>query len=205
MPVMMVVVWFVSVLSGTLVSLALAIPYVSTSGNAVLMVFAGLATATWVFALVRPLSFPVYKGVLPALFPMIGLLAFGLIGFAAGWLAVAICHAIADARRFARLCEMTGGAPPTEIVPLLTVGIVVAGLVIGAWIAKAGCPMTRGGEKFLLDFTFRYFMKQPPDATRGAQLMNAIPLIGSFFAGTRQFFVCMMALLFARPQVPRMP
>jgi hypothetical protein len=196
------IVWVISSLSGLVVSYIFALLYAPTSSSAVILVFSAVATAIWIFALIAPLVFPIYKGILPALFPMMGLLLFGLLGFAIGWFLAGFFQCIADFQRYAHLSEITGGAPPAEIIPLQAIGILFAGLAIGIWFVNQGCPWFQSGEEFLVTLTHKFFIKESPE-TR--ELVSAISLIGFFFAGTRQFFLIIMATLFPRPQIPRIP
>lgn len=196
---------FVSILSGLFVSYVFALAYAHASPSVVMIAFSVVATLIWIYAVGAPLAFPVYKGILPALYPMIGLLSFGLVGFGIGWLVAGFFYCIADWRRFDRLSEMTGGAPPTEIIPLQAIGILVAGTGLGIWFANKGCPILQPGQQFLVTFTQEYFLGLSTGTPGIKQFVNTISVAGALFVGVRGFSLLIMQTLLERPQIPRIP
>ncbi len=157
----------------------------------------------WIIALLNPTALPIYKGYIPAIFPLVGLYAHGLGGFILGWIAVWFCQCMADTLRYKILSQFTGGAGPEEIIPLESVGILVPGTVFAVLFWTFGCPVWQQGSDFILNVArwTHYTFPTPPVGWKGTvdqfNLCHAVAAVGFMFAWFRQIGVSSMALLFA--------
>ena len=117
-------------------------------------VIVGAASLLWLFALIAPMVFQLYKYVLPTALPLALTMSFGIAGMAAGYALSMVARIIGDLRRFTFIAESyakmgtnppglgpRGYSPRRDIIARPLVGAVVAGTVL-AWTLGNGFGVT---------------------------------------------------------------
>jgi hypothetical protein len=191
-------IWLISVICGLTVSYTFGLSYSYGSQNLALISFVLGSIIFWLTAFFSPLSIPVYKGILPAILPIVGMLTYGAIGFVCGWGIYLILNTVADWRRFNRLSKITGGATAKEIIPLQVVSLLVVWIIFTiAFIAK-GAPAYSSGRDFLVG-VLNHSTPNLLDSNESKPLLvKSIAILGAVFLGGQQFSVNAMARFFPR-------
>lgn len=161
-----------------------------------LLALGGICAVLWVVSMISPMVPPLYKLLGSTALPLIGAVAFGIVGFGAGFALAAVLQLVADFRRFVimeRAATMGFNVPGVmsveSIIAREATSLVVAAVGVGV-LLKSGM-----GVEWLSPGSGQFGGWVPRESATGSLL--GLTLLGGILGGARQCIESLVAYLTA--------